>query len=178
LKRRWKKVAEIAWNEPASDKEIAEWLPSALLSEVDPKLLSVLRSQIVPDTDCLFPCDPPEALVNLENLRAIHPEGYWVAGIDSAMLSIRKGLFGEDVYLATISTMLKEIARRSFRAIEEHYLRKTNSEGSHFMRNRLRRANQILDYAELARIISKSRSRVPFKQRQQTISIDDGVPLT
>lgn len=172
----WKRVADYADNETIARDEVEAAIESAVekdwRKDTPRGLISSIREVLGGTT--LFREDTLHSIEDLRQTVAGYAMGN--ALLDHLACAIGGGMTGDTALREAIVHTSVDQSARCTRQIEEHYLRKSTTENSQYVRKRIEEAIQGMDFNSLVgRIVEPVSRRVPSMQKKD--GLDDGARL-
>ena len=175
LRPHWKQVAKRAENGAYSLEETFEARDAALLKEAKELPLEAVLSVVLDGQGVLL---GPDLDGKLEEIGRGHPGSALVQTFISCLRNqLAGGSSGREMVESAVSDTLRECALDHFRAIQEHYYRKSQSPTVD-VRHRLESAYRACDFRELAsRLVAPSGSSASPPRPAKRSGLDDGPRL-
>jgi hypothetical protein len=169
MSKPWRKFAELAETPAYSTTEVQDALCKAVLQEVPVKLLEGIASCL--EIASFF---PEVTVEKLEAVRAIDP-GSTLGGliVDAAIQERVESRDGACDFIQVVANGVYEYVLRSFRSVEEHYLRKAHGLVLKNMRARLAEIRNSLNSVDFASRLLGGQTGRPEKRA----GIEDGPTL-
>lgn len=181
MRRAYKKVAQVAYNENFDVQEVVALLAHALVGDVRKDVpftaLAVLQGRFQEGEQDLFPGQGEIDLSNARRLVDGSPMGALV--LDCANAELSAGNVGQKGLFTALEAAFRDRALRAARQIEEHYERHPEASKPRTvrMRQRLDQAITKLDTSNMARQALGDKS-VPLAKAARHQGLDEGVPLS
>ena len=180
MRHAWKSVAERADRPAFTPDEVCEKLVQAIQqdwkSEVSPDLLGMIRDIVCDRQGTLFDDGQRDVLEALRPLAAGHTCGG--VFLDFAIMAVAVGYEGQEVLVRAAKDTIADVATRSERQIEEHFLRQCERDRVARLLAQLRLAKQKMDYTSLATtLLGLSDADIPAQSPAKSRGLDDGVML-
>lgn len=178
MRKAWKKVAEWADNRNFDHGQVAELVFQAVVKdfrkEVPDQTIALLRSEFERMEGCLFPNYRTQLLSDSGG----ESSGFamYQLLLDCADYELAVGRPGNQGFIDSVESCVREWMQRMARQVEEHYIRKSTRARAINVRDRIQQAIQQVPTAKLAR---QALGLQPFHSSRfaQYSGVDEGVPI-
>ncbi|AVP97402.1 hypothetical protein C7S18_09440 [Ahniella affigens] len=180
LARHWRELAKLAENGNYSREDLADAAFTALektwRKDVPAALVVAIHGLFLKPQHRLFASDRVEEVEALSDLAAGRPLGRLL--IEHAAMVVQEGLSGEIGMIEATQRTVEAWEARTYRQIEEHYIREAPPSLTRKVRERVWNALADGDRRALARLLFSQQGRVkrPSHARKH-VGLDEGVAL-